>query len=308
VFAADLALYGPQGQLPKPLSRRQSRRYCRRLAHSHYENFTVASWLLPGHLRQHVCNIYAYCRWADDLGDEAGTPEERTSLLKWWEGELHACYAGRLQHPVFIALRETIDQFQIPMDPLVDLLVAFRQDQTVTRYDTLAQLYDYCRYSANPVGRLVLLLGRCCDGERARLSDYVCTGLQLANFCQDVARDWDMGRVYIPRSECARYRYTDAMFAAREPNDAFRRLMAAQVQEAEGWLRRGAPLVPMMPRGLQLAVALFVEGGLAILEEVRRLDYDVWTQRPTVSKQNKLRLMARCWWRLKRGKFLERAR
>ena len=306
VFSTDLALYGPQATKPKPLSRRQSRRYCRRLARSHYENFTVASWLLPRHLRQHMCNVYAYCRWADDLGDEAGTPNERTALLDWWKAELHACYAGQVRHPVFIALRETIDRFQIPIDPFVDLLAAFRQDQTVTRYETLPQVLDYCRYSANPVGRLVLYLGRCLDAERARLSDHVCTGLQLANFCQDVARDWDLGRIYIPRSECVRYRYDEGMFARREVNDAFRRLMTAQVREAEGWLRRGAPLVPMMSSGLQLATALFVEGGLAILDEIRQQEYDVWTRRPTVSRQHKLRLMARCWWRLKRGTFVER--
>lgn len=306
MFTTDLELYGPQAGEPKPLSLRKSRRYCRRLARTHYENFTVATWLLPRQLRQHVANVYAYCRWADDLGDEPGEPHARLALLKWWEQELRGCYAGRVRHPVFVALRQTIDQFQIPIHPLLDLLVAFRQDQSITRYDTLEQLLDYCRYSANPVGRLVLYLGQCCDPQRAQLSDQVCTGLQLANFCQDVARDWDLGRVYLPRAECARYKYEEAMFVRREANDAFRRLMAAQVKEAEGWLRRGAALVPLMPPGLRLTIALFVEGGLSILEEIRRQDYDVWSQRPTVSRQHKLRLLARCWWRIKRGKFPER--
>lgn len=306
VFATDLALYGPQAAEPKPLSLRKSRRYCRRLARTHYENFTVATWLVPGHLRQHMANVYSYCRWADDLGDEAGESAERLALLKWWEQELRECYAGRVRHPVFVALRETIDRFQIPIQPLLDLLVAFRQDQSVTRYDTRQQLLDYCRYSANPVGRLVLYLGQCCDAQRAAFSDAVCTGLQLANFCQDVARDWDIGRIYLPRAECARYRYDESMFARREASDAFRQLLAAQVVEAEGWLRRGAPLVPLMPKSLRLAVALFVEGGLTILEAIRRQDYDVWSARPTVSKQQKLQLMARCWWRVKWGKFPER--
>lgn len=306
MFAHDLELYGPQADEQKRLSLRQSRRYCRRLARTHYENFTVATWLLPRRLRQHVANVYAYCRWADDLGDEAGQPDERTALLKWWEQELRECYAGRTRHPVFIALRSTIDEFQIPIHPFLDLLVAFRQDQETTRYDNPQQLWDYCRYSANPVGRLVLHLGRCCDPQRAQLSDQVCTGLQLANFCQDVARDWDLGRIYLPRSECARYKYDESMFRRREANDAFRRLMAAQVQEAEGWLRRGSALVPLMPATLKLPVALFVEGGLSILEEIRRQDFDVWSRRPTVSKQQKLRLVARCWWQVKRGKFPER--
>jgi squalene synthase HpnC len=308
VFATDLELYGPHAARPKPLSLAKSRRYCRRLARTHYENFTVATWLLPGRLRQHVANVYAYCRWADDLGDEAGQPAQRLALLKWWEQELRDCYAGQVRHPVFVALRETIDRFQIPIQPLLDLLVAFRQDQSVTSYETREQLLDYCRYSANPVGRLVLYLGECCDPQRAALSDSVCTGLQLANFCQDVARDWDIGRVYLPRAECARFKYDEAMFARREASDAFRRLLEFQVVEAEGCLRRGAPLVPMMPRSLRLAVALFVEGGLGILQEIRRQGFDVWTQRPTVTKQHKFQLLARCWWRVARGKFPESTR
>lgn len=306
-MSVNLELYGPQAQPPKPLTLRQSRRYCRRLARMHYENFTVATRLVPRRLRQHLANIYAYCRWADDLGDDPGKGvPERLALLKWWEQELRQCYAGTVRHPVFIALDQTIQQFSIPIDPFLDLLVAFRQDQRVTRYQTLAQLLDYCRYSANPVGRLVLYLGRCCDAQRAILSDCICTGLQLANFCQDVARDLEMGRIYLPTVECSRAMYDESMFARHEFNEAFRRLLTAQVKEAEGWLRRGAPLVPQMPPGLRLATALFVEGGLAILAEIRRQDYNVWTRRPTVSKTRKLRLLARCWWRLKRGRFLER--
>lgn len=307
-MSVDLELYGPQAVRPKPLTLRASRRYCLRLARGHYENFTVATWLLPGRLRQHVANIYAYCRWADDLGDDPQRDvAARLALLKWWEQELRGCYAGKTSHPVFIALADTIGQFSIPIDPFLDLLVAFRQDQRVTRYETVAQVLDYCRYSANPVGRLVLYLGRCHDAHRAALSDCVCTGLQLANFCQDVAPDWDLGRVYLPRAECVRAHYDESMFGRREFNDAFRRLMTVQVREAEGWLRRGAPLVMQMPPGLRLSTGLFVAGGLAILDEVRRQDYDVWTRRPTVTKGHKLRLLASCWWRVKRGAFAERS-
>lgn len=297
MFLPDLERFGPQAT-GKALTLRQSRRYCRQLAHRHYENFTVASRLVPRRLRQHVCNIYAYCRWADDLADEVGDPQRSLTLLGWWETQLRDCYHGRTVHPVFIALAETIRQFNIPADPFVNLLVAFRQDQRVTRYETVDQLLDYCRYSANPVGRLVLYLGGCHTPDRARLSDSICTGLQLANFWQDVARDWDNGRIYLPQMDCRRFGYDEASFARREPSEAFRRLLAAQVDQAEGWLRGGMPLAAQMSPGLQVPVALFVQGGLATLEAIRRQNYDVWTRRPTVSKLDKLRLLVRCWWRL----------
>lgn len=301
MFAADLQLYGPRTDRPKLLSPRRSRRYCRRLAKRHYENFTVASRLLPRRLRQHFCNVYAYCRWADDLADETGDPEQSLELLGWWERQLRDCYAGKTVHPVFVALEDTIRRFEIPVEPLVDLLVAFRQDQQVTRYETFDQLLGYCRYSANPVGRLVLYLGRCCTPRRVRLADSICTGLQLANFWQDVARDWDRGRIYLPQVDCRRFGYREEDFARRECNPAFRRLLAAQVEEAEVWLRRGLPLVGLVPSELQLDVALFIYGGLAILDAIRRQDYDVWTRRPIVSKMKKLRILADCWWRIQRG-------
>jgi len=305
MFSRDLALYGPEAKIPKPLRPRQGMRYCRRLAGRHYENFTVVSWLLPWPLRQHFYNVYAYCRWADDLADEPGDPQQSLLLLDWWEKELRDCYAGRTRHPVFVALADTIRHFSIPMDPFIDLLVAFRQDQRVRRYDDQGQLTQYCRYSANPVGRLILYLGKCHTPERAQLADSVCTGLQLANFWQDVARDWDMGRIYLPAADCTRFGYDDAMFARREVNDAFRRLMAAEVDLAEGHLRRGLPLVRWMPPELQLDVALFIHGGLAILHAIRQQNYDVWTSRPAISKKTKLWLVWKCWWELKRGRVPE---
>ena len=304
-FAADLELYGPHARQPNRPSAAESRQYCRRLARRHYENFTVASWLLPRHTRQHFSNVYAYCRWADDLADEAQSPEESLALLDWWERELRACYRGQTVHPVFVALDETIRQFEIPPDPFADLLVAFRQDQRTARYETLDGLLEYCRYSANPVGRLVLYLGGCHDRRRAHLSDCISTGLQLANFWQDVARDWDRGRIYLPRARLERFGYDETMFARRESNEAFRRLLAAEVSEAEGWLRRGEPLVGMVPRWLKLEVALFIHGGLAILEAIRRREYDVWSRRPVVSRLEKLRIMAQCWWQLRRGTLVK---
>ena len=233
MFADELARYGPEAPQSKRPSRGRGRRYCRRLAKRHYENFTVANWLLPRGLRQHFCNVYAYCRWADDLADETGDPRRSLDLLDWWEGQLHKCYAGQSHHPVFVALADTIRKFEIPSEPFVDLLVAFRQDQRVTRYENFDQLLEYCRYSANPVGRLVLYLGQCHTPERVRLADSICTGLQLANFWQDVARDWDRGRIYLPQADCRRFGYDESDFARRQCNGAFRRLLAAQVDQAE---------------------------------------------------------------------------
>lgn len=299
-FSADFQLYGPNAPPAKRMTLRKARRYCRRLAARHYENFTVVSRLFPSPLRQHLCNIYAYCRWADDLADEGPNAEQGLALLDWWERQLRQCYLGRCVHPVFIALDETIRRFAIPMDPFVDLLVAFRQDQRQTRYETFDQLLDYCRYSANPVGRLVLHLAGCRDAKSAVLSDSICTGLQLVNFLQDVALDWDRGRIYLPRTHLQSFGYDETMFAQRLCNEAFRRLMDSEAGEAEGFLRRGLPLVESVPDSLRLHVALFVHGGLAILDKIRQVNYDVWTQRPVLSKFEKLRLVVRCWWQGRR--------
>ena len=300
-FAAELERYGPQSQPAKPLKPRQARRYCRRLAKHHYENFTVVSRLLPGKLRQHFANVYAYCRWADDLADEAGDPKTSQALLNWWDGQLRGCFQGQTVHPVFIALSETNKRFNIPIDPYVDLLAAFRQDQRVTRYETLDQMLNYCRYSANPVGRLILYLGECFTPERVRLADSICTGLQLANFCQDVALDWDRGRVYLAQVDCRRFGFDEGCFAARQVNPAFERLLTVYCDHAEGFLRGGWPLVALLSYELQLSVAAFVHGGLAILRAVRRKNFDVWTARPRVTTIEKLRIVAKCWWRLQRG-------
>jgi squalene synthase HpnC len=302
-FAQDIAKYGPQAPPPKKaITLCQAKKYCRKLARRHYENFTVASFFLPRRLKQHFYNVYAYCRWADDLADETGVPQKSLALLEWWKRQLDECYRGQMNHPVFIALSKTINLFKIPIDPFIDLLAAFRQDQRLTRYETIEQLLEYCRYSANPVGRLVLYLGECFSAEHARLADSICTGLQLANFCQDVARDWDRGRIYLPLADCHQFGCSEAAFAAREPSDGFRQLLTVEVEQAEGYLQAGLPLVKIMPPELQLDIALFIHGGLAILQSIRRQNFDVWTKRPTVTKMEKLQLLAKCWWRLKMGK------
>ena len=177
----------------------ESLAYTRWLATHHYENFQVVSFLLPKRLHQDFYNVYSFCRWADDLGDEIGNTEESLRLLAWWRGELQAMYAGeRPKHPVFVALQGTAKQYHLSVTPFDDLIQAFEQDQTVTRYQNFEQLFQYCRYSANPVGRLVLGLCGYQDEERYALSDATCTALQLANFWQDVTVDWEKDRVYLP--------------------------------------------------------------------------------------------------------------
>jgi squalene synthase HpnC len=216
-------------------------------------------------------------------------------LLDWWQSQLEDCYRGVATHPVFVALRPTIEELDIPIEPFSDLLVAFRQDQNCTRYETFNQLLDYCRYSANPVGRLVLYVGRCHDDQRGRLADSICTALQLANFWQDVARDYERGRIYLPRESWRRAGYDEAMFARREFNPQFRSLLADEVDRAESLFREGSPLVEQVPQELRIEVRLFIDGGLAILNAIRRIDYNVWRTRPVVSKWVKIRLLFRAW-------------
>ncbi|MBS0210335.1 MAG: squalene synthase HpnC [Planctomycetes bacterium] len=288
-FAHELDAFGPRSAR-RAASLAEAQGYCRRLAQSHYENFSVASWLLPRALRQHFYNVYAYCRWADDLADEVGSTDESLALLDWWEEQLAACYRGEAWHPVFVALAETIAEFAIPVEPFATLLVAFRQDQRQPRYDTFDELLGYCRNSANPVGHLVLYLGRAFNAENASLADQICTGLQLANFWQDVARDYDRGRVYLPRETIDRFGCALAL-AEHRATPEFRQALRFEVDRASEYLTAGLPLVARVPRWLQADVWLFAQGGFAILAQVRRLDYDVWTNRPRVSRAAQLRLL-----------------
>ena len=227
-FAAELERLGP-GRPHAPFDLARARAYCRRLTLGHYENFAVASLLLPRRLIRHFHAVYAYCRWADDLADEAGGGDQALDLLRWWRDQLLACYGGRPSHPVFVALQPTIERFRIPPRPFLDLLAAFEQDQVVKRYRTFDQLLDYCRCSANPVGRLVLYLGGAFDETRAALSDHVCTALQLANFWQDVSRDFDIGRVYLPEEDRRRFGYGDDDLEGRRFTPAFAQLMRFEI-------------------------------------------------------------------------------
>jgi squalene synthase HpnC len=299
-FAGDLRRYGPDG--PRPLvTPAEAQVYCRRLARRHYENFTVASFLLPARLRRHFHAVYAYCRWADDLGDETGGGRHALALLRWWREELLRCYDGSPRHPVMVALRETIRRFRIPPRPFLDLLFAFEQDQMVKRYTTYEQLLGYCRCSANPVGHLVLYLCEVFTPERAALADEVCTGLQLANFWQDVARDFAIGRVYLPEEDRRQFGYSDDDLHERRFTPTFAELMKFEVDRARGHLERGLPLVPLMPPDVRGDVELFIRGGLAILKKIEQVRYNVWKRRPALSKWEKAALLAPVLWRKLRG-------
>jgi len=280
-----------EAALARTYTSEEAEEYTRALARAHYENFHVATFLLPRRLRQDFYNVYAFCRWADDLGDELGDPAECLQWLGWWRGELEAMYAGTVRHPVFVALRGTVERHELPVEPFADLIRAFEQDQRVTRYRTWEEVYGYCRYSANPVGRLVLHMCGYRDEERARLSDATCTALQLANFWQDVAVDLEKGRVYLPLELLERHGTALEDLLARRPSAAFRAALREAVEVARGWFRQGLPLARLVDRGLAVDIELFSRGGMRVLKEIEERDYDVLSRRPVVPRMARARLL-----------------
>ena len=267
--------------------------YTRWLATHHYENFSVVSWLLPKELHQHFYNLYAYCRWADDLGDEIPATQRALDLLDWWERELNDCYEGRPSHPVFIALRQTIIAKDIPRQPFADLLKAFRQDQTVKRYPTWDAMLDYCVYSANPVGRLVLYLCGYRDEQRQRLSDATCTALQLANFWQDVARDLEKGRIYIPLDAAAAHSLTEFDIVERRFDARYIGLMKDLIARTRALFTEGMPLVKMVDTRLSIDLEMFSRGGIAVLDAIEAIGYNTLHHRPSIGKAKQARLLGR---------------
>ena len=253
----------------------------------------MATWFLPKRLRQHFFNIYAYCRISDDLGDETGDQTVSLQLLDEWESELNACYSGSPHHPVFVALAGTVREFDIPKQTFVDLLTAFRQDQRVIRYETFDDLLGYCRYSANPVGHLVLYLCGYRDTERQRLSDFTCTALQLANFWQDVTPDYEKGRIYLPLEDLRRYRVPESDLANKNNAQQFLELMRFEVQRAREWFERGLPLAGKVSRDIAVDIELFSRGGQEILNAIELQNYAVLGNRPAIAKTRKLALVAR---------------
>ncbi len=279
---------------------------CERLAKNHYENFTVGSILLPRELRKHVFNIYAYCRVCDDIADETNDRELSLRLLDWWREELHSCYEGKPRQSVFRALAETIDRFDLPMQPFEDLIDAFVQDQHVTRYATFEQLLHYCSRSANPVGRLFLCLLGYRDATRQQLSDYTCSALQLTNFWQDIGSDYLRGRIYIPQEDMERFGYTEAELRNHIVNAGFVRLMRFEINRTRELFENGARLPAMIAGNAAADVELFSDGGLALLRSIERRNFDVFSSKVTVSKSKKAMMLA--FWYVKRlGGSLRRA-
>jgi len=272
-----------------PVSTDEADRFCRMLARSHYENFTVLSRLAPREMRRHLAALYAYCRTVDDLGDEA--PGDRLALLDRFESELDAAFSSRARHPVLVALQETIARFDLPRDPFARLIEANRIDQRAASFETFADVLQYCAHSANPVGRLVLMLYGYRDEERFARSDDTCTALQLANFWQDVRRDAEAGRVYLPVDEMTGYGVSPSeLRSAGRASANLKDLMRLQVDRARSYFRRGLPLLDTVKGHLRIDLALFSLGGLAILRKIEQLDYDTLSHRPTLSGPEKVAL------------------
>jgi squalene synthase HpnC len=296
------------------LSEAQAMRYVRRFTRRHGENFSVLSPLVPHRLRQPMAAVYAFCRWADDLADQAPDRDQALELLHWWRSELTDCFAGRPRHPVFVALNPVITTYQLPRQPFDDLIDAFEQDQTVDRYESWDQLLAYCQRSANPVGRLVLALGDCLDEERAALSDATCTALQLANFWQDVRRDaLERDRIYIPRGVANRHglslqRLKKEIDASADLNggkaaassaldvttiDQYRAVLGELVAATWPYFQRGRELWPSVPAELRPMIELFTLGGERVLTKIEAMDYQTWAKRPRVGRWSKTLLLGR---------------
>ena len=283
----------------RPATPESAFRACEDLARSHYENFSVGTRLIPKDLRRHFYSVYAFCRGVDDLGDEAKS--DQLALLDEWERQLRLCYEGTPDHVYFKALQVTVEKFEIPPEPFLKLIEANRRDQRIKRHPDYQELLEYCDHSANPVGRLVLYAFGHREPELHALSDYTCTALQLANFWQDVARDYSIGRIYLPQSDMAEYGVGEDVIERRAASPEFRRLMQFEVDRTKDLFRRGYALVTRVIKPARIDIALFTAGGLSILKAIERQDYDVLTRRPTLSKVGKAKLLATAWIRSKAG-------
>lgn len=265
--------------------------YCERLAKRHYENFPVGSVLIPKKLRPYVWAIYAYARRADDIADEDFPEEDRIPALEAWQGLLEQTLRGRVNHPVFLALKETIRQFNIPTGLLEDLVEAFKMDVRIKRHPRFEDLMFYCRHSANPVGRLVLYLFGHRDPSLLLLSDKICTALQLANFWQDISVDWEKNRIYLPLEDLERFGYSEESLSNREATPAFRELLRFEVERTERLFLEGSPLVEKVGGRLSLELKCVILGGMEILQKIKRQNYDTLKRRPVLAKRDQARIL-----------------
>jgi squalene synthase HpnC len=277
----------------QPYSLERAFAYCERMARGHYENFPVASRFVPARLRPYVWAIYAFARSADDFADESRYAGRRAEALAYWEEQLHRCYHGEAEHPVFVALRETIDQCNIPIQPLQAMLTAFDMDLRINRYATFEQLTTYCAHSAHPVGRLVLYVFDYRDPALHNYSDDLCTGLQLANFWQDVGVDLAKDRIYLPEEDRKHFGVSDEMLYARLCTPQFKDLMRYEVARARALFERGRPLIDKVGSDLGFELAMIWRGGTTILDKIDAVGYDVFRRRPTLNAADKARMVAR---------------
>jgi squalene synthase HpnC len=268
--------------------------HCEARVKAHYENFPVGLFV-PRKKRRYVYALYAFARIADDFADEPIYEGVRQEKLDQWAALLHAAYRGEAEGPVFVALRETVRDLDVPKELLLDLLSAFRQDTEKNRYASWAELLDYCRRSANPVGRLVLLVFEQNDPELPPLSDAVCTGLQLANHWQDVAIDYARDRIYVPEDMMRRHGVGTWDFSTGQVTDGFRGLMAELIARTRELFERGRPLCDRVGRELRFEMRLTWLGGMSILDRIEAVGADVFSRRPRHSALDKAALAWRAW-------------
>jgi squalene synthase HpnC len=287
-------VFAPTDGTPSAAPRlREARAFCARLARGHYENFPVASWLLPARVRPAVQAIYAFARIADDFADEEPHEGRRLERLDEWERMLRDCFRGEAIHPVFVALREAVQTHVLPIQPFLDLLAAFRMDVARTRYSDDASLLEYCRLSANPVGRLLLRLFGRDDEELARCSDRICTALQLANHWQDVSVDRARGQIYLPEDARRRFGVTEDDLAAGRATEGFRALMRDRVARTRELFREGRPVCDAMRGRLRWELRLTWLGGQRILDRIESQGFDVLSRRPRLGPGDALVVVAR---------------
>jgi squalene synthase HpnC len=267
--------------------------YCERMARSHYENFPVASRFVPARLRPYVWAVYAFARSADDFADEARYAGRRAEALGFWEDQLERCFHGEAEHPIFVALRETVDKCNIPIQPLQAMLTAFTMDLSVNRYQTFQQLMTYCAHSAHPVGRLVLYIFDYRDTSLHNYSDDMCTALQLANFWQDVGVDLQKDRIYVPEEDRKHFGVSDESFFARQHTPQFKDLMRYEVARARALFERGRPLIDKVGSDLGFELAMIWNGGMTVLDKIEGIDFNVFKKRPTLNAADKARMVAR---------------